>query len=67
MAILSFSDRDVERWFVFGKVGKNVKWKGVARIAKRKLDMLHYATVLGDLKSPPNNRLEALKGDLKGY
>jgi proteic killer suppression protein len=28
--------------------------------------MLHYAAELSDLKSPPNNRLEELKGDLKG-
>ena len=28
--------------------------------------MLHYAHVLGDLRSPPSNRLEALRGDLKG-
>lgn len=29
--------------------------------------MLHYAADLRDLRSPPGNRLEALKGDLKGY
>ena len=29
--------------------------------------MLDYATVLGDLASPPGNRLEALKGRLDGY
>jgi proteic killer suppression protein len=28
--------------------------------------MLHYATQLEDLRAPPNNRLEALKGDLAG-
>lgn len=28
--------------------------------------MLHYAEGLRDLASPPGNRLEALKGDLKG-
>ena len=32
----------------------------------RKLDMLDAAEVLGDLASPPGNRLEALKGDRKG-
>ena len=36
-------------------------------IVRRKLDMLHYAAQLGDLNSPPGNRLEALKGDLAGY
>lgn len=29
--------------------------------------MLDYAQRLDDLKSPPGNRLEALKGDLAGY
>jgi len=28
--------------------------------------MLHYAKELYDLRSPPSNRLESLKGDLKG-
>jgi proteic killer suppression protein len=28
--------------------------------------MLDYAAALGDLASPPGNRLEALRGDLKG-
>ena len=29
--------------------------------------MLHYAAKLEDLKAPPGNRLEALKGTLEGY
>jgi proteic killer suppression protein len=29
--------------------------------------MLHYAQKLDDLRSPPANRLEALKGSLKGF
>lgn len=37
------------------------------RIARRKLLYLHDADQLSDLKVPPGNRLEALKGDLKGY
>lgn len=32
----------------------------------RKLDMLNAAHNLNDLKSPPGNRLEALKGDQRG-
>jgi len=32
----------------------------------RKLDMLEAATTLEDLRVPPGNRLEALKGDLRG-
>jgi toxin HigB-1 len=35
-------------------------------IACRKLDMLDAAIDLNDLKVPPANRLDALKGNLKG-
>jgi proteic killer suppression protein len=34
--------------------------------ARRKLRMLHNAQTLVDLRSPPANRLEALKGDRSG-
>lgn len=36
------------------------------RICRRKLNMLHAAKAPEDLKVPPGNRLEALKGDRKG-
>lgn len=38
----------------------------VAKVARRKLDMIDYAEALGDLRVPPGNRLEALKGDRRG-
>jgi len=38
----------------------------VLSTAKRKLDMIEYATALQDLLVPPGNRLEKLKGDLEG-
>ena len=34
--------------------------------ARRKLQYLNAAVTLKDLKAPPGNRLEALKGDRKG-
>ena len=37
------------------------------RTSRRKLQYLHEAADLGDLKSPPGNRLEPLKGNLKGF
>jgi proteic killer suppression protein len=37
------------------------------RVARRKLQYLHEAVDLRDLRSPPGNRLESLKGDLKGF
>lgn len=66
MAIVSFSDRATELFFTSGKTKKGTAWIHVRKIAKRKLDMLHYAEKLSDLKSPPSNQLEALKRDLKG-
>lgn len=36
------------------------------RVAQRKLDYLDAADTLDDLRVPPNNRLEALKGDRVG-
>jgi toxin HigB-1 len=39
----------------------------VRPVALRKLDMVNAAIVLGDLRSPPGNRLEALRGQLKGF
>lgn len=37
------------------------------RAARRKLQYLHEAAELNDLKVPPGNRLEALKGDRVGF
>ena len=47
--------------------GKRVKeFQAIRKVALRKLDMLDAATQLVDLRKPPRNRLEALKGDRKG-
>jgi proteic killer suppression protein len=59
--IKTFKDRDAERLFrrePVKRLGRNVQ-----RIALRKLRMLDAATVLDDLRVPPANRLEKLKGD----
>lgn len=40
--------------------------KDLHRVAVRKLIMLHAAISLVDLKSPPGNMLEALRGDREG-
>jgi len=39
----------------------------IHEIAIQKLDVLNAVQNLDDLRSPPGNRLESLKGDLKGY
>jgi proteic killer suppression protein len=66
VAIRSFADRATERFFITGRVPNGLGWGSVRGVVKRKLDMLHYAFRLSDLKSPPGNRLEALKGRLDG-
>jgi toxin HigB-1 len=66
VAIQTFARKEVETFFLVGRAPQNEGWSSAAAIAKRKLDMLDYATRLNDLASPPGNRLEALKGNLKG-
>jgi proteic killer suppression protein len=39
----------------------------VTKAALRKLDVINAAHHLNDLRSPPGNRLESLKGDLAGF
>ncbi len=62
--IKSFGDRPTERLF-----GDEVvrEFQGVARRAKRKLEALHAAARLEDLRVPPSNRMEKLRGDLKEF
>jgi proteic killer suppression protein len=61
--IKSFRDPHTERLYQ----GENVRrFQAIQKVALRKLDMLHAAKVLNDLRSPPGNRLEALQGNLKG-
>ncbi len=66
MAIQGFASDAIERFFRDGRIPRRAGWRDVHRIAGRKLDMLDYADLLTDLRSPPGNRLEALKGILRG-
>jgi toxin HigB-1 len=43
-----------------------LRFRAVERVARRKLLYLHAAERLEDLRVPPGNRLEALKGDRSG-
>jgi len=61
--IRSFRDRDTERLWLGAAVRK---LRAITPQALRKLDMLDAATALSDLRAPPGNRLEALKGDRTG-
>ena len=67
MAIQSFADRNAEIFFTSGKLGERVGWASICAIVRRKLDMIHYAARLEDLMAPPGNRLESLRGKLKGF
>lgn len=42
------------------------KFDAIAHIARKKLVMLEAAETIRDLRSPPSNRLEKLKGDRDG-
>ena len=66
MAIRSFARAEVERFYRTGEVHRRCGWAGVTRVVARKLDLVAYAHVLDDLRAPPGNRLEALKGEMKG-
>ena len=67
MAIQSFKSIELQHFFEKGIVPKKAAWHNISKMALRKLDLLHHAKSLQDLKAPPNNRLEMLKGDLIGY
>lgn len=61
--IIDFKCKDTETLFTSGKTKR---WSAIKNVAERKLLQLDNATCLEDLKSPPGNRLEALKGDRNG-
>jgi toxin HigB-1 len=62
--IVSFADKGTEDVFD-GRTMKGARKScpsDLLRIARRKLDLLNQAAALGDLRAPPSNRLEKLKG-----
>jgi proteic killer suppression protein len=63
--IRSFRDKTVEAVFNGESPPKGFP-VDLVRVARRKLRYLNAADDLGDLRSPPGNRLEALAGDRKG-
>ncbi len=61
--IRGFACKDTARLF---DDGKNKRFAAIKKAALLKLDMLHAAHELVDLRVPPGNRLEALKGEREG-
>ena len=62
--IRAFADKETEKiWH--GQVSRRLP-AGIQAVARRKLRMVNTAESLGDLRIPPANRLEALKGERKG-
>jgi len=62
--IQSFANAETERFFTTGKsryIPSDIRTRATMRLTQ-----LNAATRVEDLRLPPSNRLEALKGDRKG-
>jgi proteic killer suppression protein len=62
--ITDFKDRETEKLWE-GNTSRRLP-QAIQAVARRKLRMLNNAHSLDDLRIPPANRLEALKGKRKG-
>lgn len=62
--IKSFADKETEK--VFQRVYSKKLPEDIQRRGRRKLVMIDAATQLEDLRVPPGNRLEKLRGDREG-
>ena len=62
--IQSFDCPETEKLFL---TEKSRPFGNIARVALRKLIQLNQASKLDDMRVPPGNRLEALKGNLSKY
>lgn len=61
--IINFACKETEKLF---NTGESIKFNAIVNIALRKLDLLNSAESIQDLRSPPANHLEKLKGDRQG-
>ena len=64
MVIVSFACAETEQVFR-GQRSRRLP-PDIQNVARRKLEYLHRARTLEDLRMPPGNRLEALKGNRRG-
>ena len=63
--IRSFGNRETENIWL-GHRSRRLP-EDIQRIGLRKLELIAAAANVDDLRIPPGNRLEMLKGDLKGF
>ncbi|MCE2989072.1 MAG: type II toxin-antitoxin system RelE/ParE family toxin [Nitrosomonadaceae bacterium] len=63
MSIKTFACKDTQALFRGTRIRR---WVNIERAALRKLEQLDWSSVLQDLRVPPGNQLEALRGDRKG-
>ena len=61
MTIRSFADRGVERFFYAAQIPRRARWRLVAAVVARKLDMNDYARELADLRAQ-----HSCIGDVRG-
>lgn len=61
--IRSFRCADTQSLY---ETGRSKRFSGIATVATRKLTQMDAAATLEFLRSPPGNRLEALKNDRLG-
>lgn len=62
--IRNFADKEAEK--IWGGAPSRRLPVAFQQVARRKLRMLNNAVTLDDLRIPPANRLEALKGSRRG-
>lgn len=62
--IVSFASKETEELFCDRRPKRLPS--SIWNVARRKLLMIHAAQKLADLRVPPGNRLEILKGNRKG-
>jgi len=63
--IKSFGDKETEK--IWNGVFSKKLPSDIQPIARRKLRMINNAQDINDLRVPPGNRLEKLKGELSDY
>jgi proteic killer suppression protein len=61
--IRSFGDNDTRQLYL---TGRSRKFRSIAKATVRKIEAVDFAEAPEDLRNPPGNHLERLRGDRKG-